>query len=305
VSHSIEQKTVQRVKLQDNIVSVSDSSQGFPAGDSELADDEKPPSQYGLDSLSKTVALGGTGCLLLSILYDWGFLRALGLSFATLPTSLSDHLRGALNWLPGALIYLGFAGIYELVSRRIEGGLTEEELIASSKRPTALRKFRESPQKAFGILTTAVIVLWIVMGDQFREGLWLAVPIAWMNFSVVIVSHKRLRERTPRRLLFGFAFLPAVVASVFLYGDHSGHTALKDSTAPAVSLVPEASDAKRHLVLIRVFEHAAIVRDEGGTITVIRTPDILQIQPPTQTPYKGLLCPFWRRVCTLDSGRAH
>lgn len=269
-----------------------------------VAENEQAMKRFDPDSVSKTVALAGTGCLLLSVIYDWGFIRAVGLSFPTLPTSLSDHLRGALNWLPGTLAYIGIAAVFELVSRRIEGGLTEEELLAGSKRPAALRRFRDSPHKFIGALMVMIIILWVMLGDSFRDGLSLAVPVAWLDFSALVISHKKIRERTSRSLLLGFAFLPATVASVYLLGDSAGHAALKDVDAPGVTLVTEAADAKRDLVLVRVFERVAIVRDGRNTVSVIRTPDILRIEPPAQAPYRGLSCAFWQPACTVRKSGA-
>lgn len=48
---------------------------------------------------------------LLSVDYDWGYLGALGLSFADVPTTISDHVRSALVWAPWVLTSFG-AGVF-------------------------------------------------------------------------------------------------------------------------------------------------------------------------------------------------
>ena len=250
-----------------------------------------------LEVASKVIALAGTGCLLLSIIYDWGFLRAVGLSFSTIPTSLADHFRGALNWLPTVIAAIGGAVIFEIVSRRIEGGKTEAELLAGSRRPRALRLFRDSPQKFFGVMAFLTIGLWLLLGDQFREGLYLLVPVIWFQIAVWVVSHPRIRASTPREMLLAIAFIPPVVLYVYLLGGNQARAALVRPEEPAVVLVPEAIKPQQNLYLVRVFERVAIVRDDSGKVVLVRSGDILRIVPAGQRPFRGLLCYLWRRAC--------
>jgi hypothetical protein len=265
----------------------------------------QPAQRFDLDFASKTVALAGTRCLLLSAIYDWGFIHALGLSFATIPTSLSDHLRGALNWLPVTLAYIGAAALLEVVNRRIEGGFTEHELIARSKRPSALRRFRDTPYKIISAIAVLAICLWVALGDPFlRGGLWLLVSLTWLNFSRWVISHPTIRARMPRNLLLCFAFIPAAVSSVYLLGDNAAHATLKSPDAPVVVLATEAMDTKRHLALMRVFERVAIVRDEDERVSVIRISDILRIEPPVRLPFRGLFCGLWPRACAFGGSNA-
>jgi hypothetical protein len=259
-----------------------------------------PLLRFDLDFAGKVVTLAGSGCLLLSVIYDWGFIRALGLSFATIPTSLSDHLRSALNWLPGTIAYIGAAALVELINRRIEGGLTEQELLAKSKRPEVLRKFRDTPFKLFGVLAIVTTGLWIALGDSFRRELWVFIPMAWLNFSVWVIGHPTIRARTPRHLLLSFALIPAAVSSVYLLGDAAAHAALKNTEGPTAVLTTNIADTKRRLVLIRVFEHVAIVRDSDGLVSLTRTSDILRIEPQPQPPYPGFLCALLPRACTFS-----
>jgi hypothetical protein len=53
-----------------------------------------------LDILVKFAGLCGSVSVLVSIIYDWGFYHALGLSFTEVPTTLADHARSSLEWLP-------------------------------------------------------------------------------------------------------------------------------------------------------------------------------------------------------------
>jgi len=56
-----------------------------------------------LDSISSTLPLLGGSALVLSISYDFFFLNAIGLNFIVVPTTLSDHVRSSIIWIPFAL----------------------------------------------------------------------------------------------------------------------------------------------------------------------------------------------------------
>ena len=73
--------------------------------------------------------------LILSIIYDWGFFFALNIGFIDIPTSIGDHIRSALIWLPKTLFSFFIVFAIEFINQRIERGLTEEEIILSSKKP--------------------------------------------------------------------------------------------------------------------------------------------------------------------------
>ena len=89
------------------------------------------------------VAIG----FVVSVMYDWGFVRALSLDFAYLPTTTSDHFRSGLLWFPPLLVGVLLYVAVEFQFQRVERGLTEKEIVESSSNPERMRKFREGPWK--------------------------------------------------------------------------------------------------------------------------------------------------------------
>ena len=56
--------------------------------------------EFGGRSVALAVALG----FVLSVGYDYGYLMILGLNFQDIPSTISDHIRTALIWLPVAMM---------------------------------------------------------------------------------------------------------------------------------------------------------------------------------------------------------
>ena len=105
--------------------------------------DTVPAKRSLLERLVAVSALATSFALALSFTYDWGFFSALGISFASAPTSISDHLRTGLLWasrlVPAVLLTL----VLDLLTRRIDHGLTEEEIVEASPDPERARKKNE------------------------------------------------------------------------------------------------------------------------------------------------------------------
>lgn len=84
-----------------------------------------------LELAGKVVALAIPLSFVLSVGYDYGYLSAVGLSFETLPSTISDHLRTALVWMPITLLIalgvLGHVFVAALRRKNDESGATKDE----------------------------------------------------------------------------------------------------------------------------------------------------------------------------------
>ncbi len=69
------------------------------------------------ESYAKATAFVTGTLLSVSVFYDYNFLRALSLSFGDVPTTISDHVRTAILWLPPAKLAGFFMGIVSLTLR--------------------------------------------------------------------------------------------------------------------------------------------------------------------------------------------
>ncbi len=64
---------------------------------------------------SKTVGLisiSGVLILSASVIYDYGYFFVFDVNIAEMPTTLSDHLRSSLNWIPEALFVILYMLVY-------------------------------------------------------------------------------------------------------------------------------------------------------------------------------------------------
>lgn len=175
-----------------------------------------------LDSLSKLVGVVAGVALVGSVAYDWAYLYAMGLSFSDIPTSITDHMRSALNWMPNAVLTVGIVIGVELFLRRTEQGMTEEQLISASPHPRFTAWFRKSPSTLIVVIAVLTLVLYILLGHAFSSGLGFAFIILWFLFSSWVNSHPRIMEKRSRELRLAIHWLPPVVVWIASMGYNSG-----------------------------------------------------------------------------------
>ncbi|WP_261599284.1 hypothetical protein, partial [Marinomonas sp. BSi20414] len=171
-----------------------------------------------VEKLPALIATFSAAILVVSVSYDYGFLLWLGVSLAEAPTSLSDHIRSSLIWAPTILLMVFGVTVMELFNRRIEQGMTEEELIATSPIPKFTAWFRYSlkyPVYAFVIFLPITPFLGVKLPLQawmFGSIIW------WFILHNFFFNHQRIMERTSRSFYLTSRWLPAALLLVVFFG---------------------------------------------------------------------------------------
>ena len=252
----------------------------------------------GINSFERIGLLGGTIAslsMIVSVFYDWGFFTALGISFADAPTTLSDHMQSWLVWLPGVATAAIFVLAIELLTRRIERGKTEDEIIASSPSPVWMRRIRDSPYYFMGFMGPLLVMLWILFGEVFFDGLFFGLSICWFFFIGWIFGHQTVKERHSDLFRWSVYWLPPVMLGIFFFGSMSVE---HDFFAGEYKINVRSTSSTKNVEILRSFERWVLVREEHNAIAWIPLEDIdrmEQVQKPR--PFRGLACLFSKRWC--------
>lgn len=182
----------------------------------------------------------------------------------------------------------------ELLTRRLEGGMTEEEIISSSKNPESTARFRAGPGKFVHWLAILAVPLWLLLGET--QGLFLAGPVLWCSFVVWIFSHPRLGKAVSNSLFRSVALVPPDFISLYLFGYYEGRP--DDDTPSATHRLHFASTAGSNSTvdgqLKRAFGQWILIQNEKGNITWISRQEVRRIDLLQEhTPFSGALCWFW------------
>ena len=242
--------------------------------------------------------LGGTIAslsMIVSVVYDWGFFTALGISFADTPTTLSDHIQSWLVWLPIVAPSAAFVLGIELLTRRIERGMTEDEIIASSSSPDRVRRFRNGPYYLIAAMGPILLILWVLFGEIFFFGLWFGLSICWFIFTGWVFNHPTVRYRHSDLFRWTVHWLPPVMILVFYLGSMSVE---RDFSLGEYKINVRGISSTKKVEILRSFERWVLVREEHNAIAWIPLEDIGRIElVQTPRPFRGLACFFSKRWC--------
>lgn len=156
-----------------------------------------------------------------SVLYDWGFLFASGLRFDVIPTSISDHVRTALVWLPFLLFAIFCYYAIEFQFQRIEKGFTHEEIVNMSKNPKKMKWFRETPYKILLWAGPLGILTFLAIGDTAAAWLPFCTGMLWILFATWCYSSPLIQLRRSRITHILFVTLPAAGLVAVSFGYYS------------------------------------------------------------------------------------
>lgn len=240
--------------------------------------------------------------IVVSFVYDWGFFSALGISFQQAPTTLYDHVRSWLVWLPKVLVVAVILLTIEFFLRRIERGMTEDEITTSAPNPRRSRKFRNAPYIFLVWLGPCLVILWLLFGKIFRDSLSLGLIISWFLFSAWIFRHPKLSRQYSKLFKLSFHWIIPIVYLVFSWGEWSADTQVFETRIPKEyrsydRVILESSGIKK-VSILRTFDKWILIRDEKHSLAWIPTGGIYRIELEKEdNSFQGLVCIFSDKLC--------
>lgn len=203
-----------------------------------------------IENLPSVIAGFSAAILVISVSYDFGFLFFLGISFAEAPTSLSDHIRASLIWAPKLLIIVFGVTIIELFNRRIEQGMSEEELISTSPTPRFTAWFRDSPKYLIYVFALA-LPLTLFFNMRLPIETWMfGSMIWWLILHNFFFNHQRVLEKTRRQVYLISRWLPVTLLFVIFNGASAAKNVPNGS-----SYIFEIDGKVEQKSIARIYEH--------------------------------------------------
>ncbi|MDE2773184.1 MAG: hypothetical protein OXI46_05695 [Gemmatimonadota bacterium] len=248
--------------------------------------------------VSAVLPFVGAAAMAGSVAYDWGYLGSLGISFREAPTSVLDHARSWLIWVPGVALAILFLITVEMALSRAEGGMSEDELVSSSPNPNLTRRSRELPFTVMAWAAVVGVVLWLLFAEIFPMAR-IGIPIAWIVFAGFVFRHPRAGARFSEYigiLIFG----PPVLFGMFIIGAELARLEMaSDAASHRIELRPPARGPES-VRLLRTFHDWTLVRDGSGAVVWIPSSEIVRIQRlEAHKPFKGFICKFFDRGCAI------
>lgn len=233
-----------------------------------------------LNKLPLFISMFGTMILSLSVVYDYGFFTVLGTSFSEMPTTLSDQLRSSLTWIPSTVIAFFAVLIIELFNRRIEQGMSEEELIKSSPTPKFTAWFRKSP--LYGIIAVAFmppLALFFNIVLPFEAWSFTFI-IFWFLFHNFLFGHENIIQQTSKEFYMITRWVPVILIFIAFNGAIAAN---KIKAGAGNTYVLELKKTIITATLVRTFDkHYLLWNKDLQAISLVNVDQIIKLYPVKQ-----------------------
>lgn len=251
------------------------------------------------------VAVVPAASFIFSVFFDWGLFSVIGISFSAAPTSIADHFRTSLVWLPYVIIGGSLIGTVFLIIRSVnpkERGNETPDL-----EPASLPEDkRDLVAMSLGILSILLWVFsWLFLGSvRIPMGVPASVLTVSFSFCVWILLNKTLNEIYDQRKLRLLALTPTILAGFFGLGYATGLQALENSDPKhRITVENENVNTTMNVEIVRSIGEWMVVVPKPDSIDFvwIRMDKIVQIEILDKGRFPGLGCLFFRALCTAKS----
>lgn len=227
---------------------------------------EAEKSESLVELFSKGLVLLGPVCIGFSIFYDWGYLYGLGLSFREVPTTITDHVRSAIFWLPYGVLFSAFIIPLGMYFARKDA--------ASNTDPVFWEKKERLENFIWTINGLILIGSWVLWGDKLI-GL-AAFGVGQILLTIAFLSlRKKSKKQRLIYILSGFSFLCASI--LFAMGSFGASSKL--NLAPEDDLLLKAGEANEVVrgAILRRFEQSVIIMNDKHVIIILKPEDLLRV----------------------------
>ena len=235
---------------------------------------------------------------ILAFTYDWGYFRAMGITFATAPTSIADHIRSGLDvasvWVPLWLIL--FAGHLFLLRVEKEGGYFDGLRVRVEASPGSARAKGWVLAISVGVALIVLVLFEWRLGDLENEPpdsgtafiiLVAAFAMLWPTFVGWAFERPRVKERFSYLSRLGATVVPITLLFFSWFGflaakaDKRSRSSMMASVHQVCHTEAEICPKSVPVRVYRSFSEWVLV---GDSIAVywVRSTHVDRMQAPTE-----------------------
>jgi hypothetical protein len=212
--------------------------------------------------------------LFLSILFDMGYFETLGLRFVDIPSTISDHVRSALLWVPQATTSALTYVMVVLFQEHFGGLLAKEGVSLSKKQASLLSRIGDLVYRT--MIAAAFVV---VIANYFTGGVFVkyepfasTITIAYLVFT----GAKHLSSRSslsPAKIVL-LCLFPIITFFVYNYGRTK---AIEDRLTPRIATITLDGQREIQLNVYRYLDRGVLGVEREGKLVFYRWEEVKKL----------------------------
>ncbi len=229
-----------------------------------------------VDNAAKLLGTVSAALLVASVIYDYAFFNALGLTLLEVPTSIQDHVRSALVWAPqtalGLLVVLGLYFAIFVVVRFDDPDSTD------TPKPEKSRRWLALALVVGALLVQAVAGAMLSVAAAYKVGLF-----AWMTLLAAALAQTSTRTALRRLPLWAVLLLlgaPLLLLSMAHSGATDAEKMLREREPQWLVRYTESKEGKVQEIEVmgmRQFTHFVVVVDADGRPTIFNSDALVRV----------------------------
>lgn len=237
--------------------------------------------------------------LFLSIVYDMGYFEQVGLSFADMPTTISDHVRSALLWVPQAVSAAFGYCMLVLMKRKFDDLLNTNRDDNNRNRRIPLSKVAYWAKRA---MITAVFMAFFT--DIITGGILgkygpatSTIVITYIVFDIITRSNLA-RDLSVAKLL-ALSTFPVITIIVYNTG---ASKAIDEQRNPKQATIIFNDSKSVQLNVLRYLDRGVLASNRKGNTTFYKWEDIKMLSTTYAVPQrKNWACTVTHLTCKPDT----
>ncbi|MDO9031203.1 MAG: hypothetical protein Q7V09_12265 [Hydrogenophaga sp.] len=255
-----------------------------------------------IPKFGSVIGIFSAATLALSVFYDFSYLAALHLDFGEVQTSLSDHVRSAVVWLPTVVVGIAFLALVERSLRSYFGPYHGSPEKLSTEDIKARKKFLVWNDRLLLISTTVTIFSFAAM--KTGTAYYAIFFIAWSFLSMTLAIRIPFRQYIANKWNIAIAIIPIVAAAIGALGYFTAESAIDKKSAvwrltvsPGMNSPNEILEAK----LLRRFSSMSVVVTMKNQIRLVPEESIKQAEKLSEIEPKSIISVIEELTNATDS----
>jgi len=231
--------------------------------------------------ISEVIGILSGLSVILTIIYVYGFSKSSGI-FLFRYFTINDFLKISIEWLTPSLIGFLISILFYLFTKRVEKGLSEEEIALTSKNPIFTWKFRKFSDTVPLYLIVTIAIIYVILSlfnlvsPLKLYSIWIiAGPFSWLIFISWYVKVPRLVKKWNSKYLILIIILPSIMLYSLFKGLYDGEKILSNKnnySYTKILLMRNSKEMKGKIIFIL----------NNYIIFIDKDSDSLRIFPPSR-----------------------
>jgi len=180
--------------------------------------------------------------------------------------------------------------IVELFLKRVEKGMTEEQIIKSSPLPNFTKWFRKGPDILIRVLAAILFVLYILFGQAFLGGAFFSFVVLWFLFFEWLLKRPKVLYRGSVALWAIVLALPPILVLIAGLGYSAGNSPLQSNREDRYTLCLKNVSDPIQAKVVRFLEKGILFKSAPQLPTVfVKWDEVARIEKPPVKPWRGMV----------------